>query len=189
MPDKTILRTGRDRLRYSISFEVTLMAMLIPVGAVFFDKPLAEIGLLGVVLSLKAMVMHLVYNWVFDRIDARSARISSERSHVMRVVHAIGFEASLTLTSLPILMIWLKIGMYEALAADIVVTTFIVAYTYVFALAYDKAFPVVRPPVAEAWNKQAIVPAGTAPDRCIRPESGNAGRTDARDDAVAPAPL
>jgi len=150
MTDKAILRTRRDRLRYTISFEVTLMAMLIPVGAAFFDTSLAEIGLLGVVLSLKAMVLNLVYNWVFDRIDARSGRISSERSHLGRILHAVGFEVSLTFTSLPIYMLWLKIGVLEALAADIVVTTFVVGYTYVFTLAYDKAFPLVRPQAAEA---------------------------------------
>lgn len=150
MTDQAILRTRRDRLRYTISFEVTLMAMLIPVGAAFFDTSVAEIGLLGVVLSLKAMVLNLVYNWVFDRIDARSGRISSERSHLGRILHAVGFEVSLTFTSLPIYMLWLKIGALEALAADIVVTTFVVGYTYVFTLAYDKAFPLVRPQATEA---------------------------------------
>ncbi len=149
MTDKTPLRTGRDRLRFSISFELTLMAMLIPAGAAFFDRSLGEIGVLGAVLSLKAMAMHLVYNWAFDRIDARSGRVSSERSHLGRILHAIGFEGSLTLTSLPIYMFWLKLGLVDALAADIVVTSFVVGYTYVFTLAYDRMFPVVRPRVAE----------------------------------------
>lgn len=150
MTDQIILRTRRDRLRYTISFELTLLAMLIPVGAAYFDTSVAEIGLLGVVLSLKAMVLNLVYNWVFDRFDARAGRISSERSHLGRLIHAVGFEGSLIFTSLPIYMLWLKIGALEALAADIVVTTFVVGYTYVFTLAYDKAFPLVRPQSAEA---------------------------------------
>ncbi|WP_340107811.1 PACE efflux transporter [Pikeienuella sp. HZG-20] len=150
MTDQTILRSGRDRLRCTISFEMILMAMLIPAGAAFFDKSLSEIGLLGMALSLKAMVLNLAYNWVFDRIDARSGRISSERSHLGRILHAVGFEFSLIFTSLPIYMLWLKICALEALAADLVVTTFVVGYTYVFTLAYDKAFPLVRPQAAGA---------------------------------------
>ena len=110
----------------------------------------AEIGLLGIVLSGKAMVLNLVYNWVFDCIDARAGRVSSERSHLGRILHAVGFEISLTLTSLPIYMLWLQIGAVEALAADVVVTSFVVAYTYVFTLAYDKAFPLVRRPALDA---------------------------------------
>lgn len=150
MVDKAVLRSGRDRLRYTIAFELTLMAMLIPVGAAFFDTSLMDIGLLGAVLSGKAMVLNLVYNWVFDRIDARAGRIASERSHARRILHAVGFELSLTLTSLPIFMLWLNVGAIEALAADIVVTSFVVAYTYVFTLAYDKAFPLVRAQTVEA---------------------------------------
>lgn len=141
MSNKVVLRSGKDRLRYAISFELLLMAILVPVGAAFFDKPLAEIGLLGAVLAGKAMLLNLVYNWVFDKIDARAGRIASDRSHFGRILHAIGFETSLVLTSLPIYAWWLGIGLLEALMTDLVVTSFVVAYTYVFTLAYDRLFP------------------------------------------------
>ncbi|MEW2917368.1 PACE efflux transporter [Ruegeria sp. ANG10] len=141
MSEKVILRTGKDRLRYTISFELLLMAFLVPVGAAFFDKPVAEIGALGAVLAVKAMVLNLVYNWAFDRIDARARRVASQRSHFGRILHAIGFEASLVITSLPIYAWWLGIGLLEALMTDVVVTSFVVAYTYVFTLAYDRLFP------------------------------------------------
>ncbi|WP_299851870.1 PACE efflux transporter [uncultured Roseovarius sp.] len=144
MSDKVILRSGKDRLRYTICFELLLMAILVPVGAAFFDKPVAEIGVLGAVLAGKAMLLNLVYNWLFDKIDARSGRVSSERSHVGRILHAFGFEISLTVTSLPIYIWWLGIGLLDALVTDIVVTSFVVAYTYVFTLAYDRFFPLVR---------------------------------------------
>ncbi len=145
MTDTPVLRTGRDRLRYTIAFEALLVAMLIPAGAVYFDKPLASVGVLGAILSLKAMAIGLLYNWVFDRIEARKGRIASERPHLLRILHAVGFEAFLTLTSLPIYMLLLDITVFEALAADIVVTAFVVGYAYVFTLAYDRMFPLARP--------------------------------------------
>lgn len=135
------LRSGWDRLRYAAMFEASLLAMMIPAGAYFFDKPAAEIGALGVVLCGKALVMSLLYNWAFDRIDAARGRVASERSQLGRIVHALGFEASLTLTSLPLYVFWLGLGVAEALAADVVVTSVVVAWTYVYTLAYDRAFP------------------------------------------------
>lgn len=145
MSEKIAKRTGRDRIRYAIVFEMGLMAFLIPAGAAFFEKEMKDIGILGVVLSAKAMLLSLVYNWAFDHFDARAGRVSSQRSTVGRMLHAVGFEGSLTITSLPIYVWWLNIGVLDALAADIVITTFVVAYTYAFTLAYDRIFPLERP--------------------------------------------
>ena len=149
MSNKVALRSGKDRLRYSIAFEGTLLMVLVPVGAVFFDKGLASIGLLGVLLSLKALAVSVVYNWAFDRIDARRGRIASDRSAIGRILHAVGFEFFLVVTSLPLYCWWLDLTILQALTMDIVVTGFIVAYTYVFTLAYDRLFP-VRPRAAMA---------------------------------------
>lgn len=144
MSETVVQRSGKDRLRYTICFEISLMTILIPAGSVIFDKPIAEFGLFGAFLAGKAMVLNLLYNWGFDQVDARAGRVSSQRSHFGRVVHALGFEASLTLTSLPIYVWWLQISLLEAFAADIAITTFVVGYTYVFTLAYDKIFPIHR---------------------------------------------
>ena len=141
MSEKVVLRSGKDRLRYTVIFELLLLTMLVPLGAAFFDKPLADIGVLGLILASKAMLINLVYNWIFDKIDAHAGRLATERSHIGRIFHAIGFETSLVVTSLPIYSWWLDIGLLEALMTDIVVTSFVVAYTYFFTLAYDRLFP------------------------------------------------
>ena len=65
MTEKITLRSGRDRLRYTIIFETLLMMMFVPAGAAFFDKPIMDFGLLGIILSGKAMILNLVYNWAF----------------------------------------------------------------------------------------------------------------------------
>lgn len=142
MAGKVAMRTARDRLRYTVSFEILLMAMLVPVGAAFFDKPLSDIGLLGAFLSVKAMLLNLLYNWIFDHADARAGRVASDRSPLGRLLHAAGFEATLLLTSLPVYIWWLNLGLLQALAADLTVTSFVVVYTYGFTLAYDRLFPV-----------------------------------------------
>ena len=142
MKQATALRSGKDRIRYTVAFEASLMAILIPVGALFFDKGLIDIGLLGAILVVKAMVIGLVYNGIFDWLEAKTGRISSDRPPLLRVLHATGFELSLVTTSLPILCWWLQLSVLQALTIDLAVTSFVVAYTYVFTLAYDRLFPV-----------------------------------------------
>jgi len=145
MSKKVALRSGKDRLRYSILLEVALMALLIPAGAFFFDMSIFDIGVLGLVVSLKAVLLSLIYNWAFDRLDARNGRVSSDRKALGRILHAVGFELTLLVTSVPLYVWWLGLSIVEAIATDVVVTSFVVVYTYVFTLVYDRAFPVLAP--------------------------------------------
>ena len=138
-------RTGKDRLRYTCLFEIFLMAILIPVGSFVLEKQMTELGLLTMVLSIKAMLFNLLYNWLFDQFDVRAGRIPTERSLLFRVVHALGFEVGLMITSLPIVVWWLGLTIIQALLIDIVVTSFIVVYTLVFGWGYDRLFPVLQP--------------------------------------------
>lgn len=119
-----------------------MLALLIPAGAVFFDKPVSEIGFLGLMLCFKALLVSLAYNRVFDHIDARRGRVSSDRTVVGRILHASGFELTLLTTSLPIYMWWLGLTLYQALTTDLVITSFVVGYTYIFTLGYDRMFPI-----------------------------------------------
>ena len=143
MSQSPAMRTGADRLRYTVVFEMTLLVLLVPAGAALFDKGWADIGALGLILSTKAMLVNLIYNWVFDHVDARANRISSDRSTIGRIVHAVGFELSLVITSLPIYVWWLTLSVLEALMTDLVVTSFVVVYTYLFTHGSDRLFPVV----------------------------------------------
>lgn len=139
------MRSGMDRLRYTVTFELTLMAMAVPGMALFFDRGLAEMGLVGLFLSGKAMVVNLIYNWIFDRVDAHRGRVSSDRGPLGRILHAVGFETTLMITSLPIYMWWLGLSLSHAVMTDLVITSMVVVYTYLFTLAYDRIYPVGQP--------------------------------------------
>ena len=142
MQKAVVIRSGMDRLRYTCLFEIFLLVILVPVGAMVLDKHMADIGLLSIVLSLKAMLFNLIYNWIFDRLDARAGRIPSERSVIGRVIHAVGFEVGLVLTSLPIVTWWLGLSIFQALLMDLVISSFVVVYTLAFTWGYDLLFPV-----------------------------------------------
>ena len=149
MKNNIAIRTGRDRLRYTCMFEFILILILAPIGAFVFDRHLFDIGLLSVVLSLKAMVFNLIYNWFYDLLDVRAGKIPTKRSFSRRIVHAMGFEFGLVLTSLPIVMWWLGLTLLQAFLMDLIVTSFIVLYTFVFTWSYDLLFPVEQCAIVE----------------------------------------
>ena len=59
-----------------------------------------------------------------------------------RALHALGFECSLIVLTLPLVMHWTGMGWLEALIADIAVALAYVAYAFVFNLGYDRFFPI-----------------------------------------------
>ncbi len=142
MATDIVIRTGLDRLRYALLFEGLLVAMLSVVLLVLFERSLLEMGTFSIALSLIALVVNFVYNSVYDRVDARYGRIPTERSRGGRIVHAVGFEFTLVLVNLPLIMWWMQWSFWQALTFDIIAMAGIVVYTYYFTLAYDRLFPI-----------------------------------------------
>ena len=145
MSQDIAIRSGRDRMRYTMIFEVTLLAVFIPAGVLVFERSHMDIGILTVFLSFKAMLINLLYNWLFDRWDVRNGRVPTERSWQGRTLHALGFEGTLTLTSLPFVMWWLQLNVWQALLTDVVMASFVVVYTMLYTWVYDRVFPVPQP--------------------------------------------
>jgi uncharacterized membrane protein len=142
MATDIVIRTGLDRLRYALLFEGILIVLTAAIMALVFDRGVLSMGALSVILSLVALAINFVYNYCFDVFDVRNGRIPTERSRPWRIVHALGFETTLVIINLPLLMWWMTWTIWKALAFDIVAMAAIVVYTYYFTLAYDRLFPV-----------------------------------------------
>lgn len=136
------IRGGLDRLRYALFFEAILIVLMGAALWLLSEQPLARTGALAVILSVIAVCVALIYNYVLDRIDAHFGRVPTERSVLGRIGHALGLEIVLVGTSLPAIMWWMDWGFWRALTFDIAAIAFVLVYTYLFTYAYDKAFPV-----------------------------------------------
>ena len=145
MATDVVVRTGLDRLRYALLFEGVLVALFSAIAALLFERSLLSMGALSIALSLVALAINLGYNYLFDRLDVRNGRIPTDRSRNWRIVHALGFEATLVIVNLPLVMWWMGWNVWQALALDIVAMAGIVVYTYFFTLAYDRVFPIEQP--------------------------------------------
>jgi uncharacterized membrane protein len=91
--------------------------------ALVLEKQILDVGVLALVLSLKAMLFNLLYNWMFDLFDVRAGRIPTQRNVLRRILHAVGFEIGLMITSLPIVVCWPGLSLLQALIMDLVVTS------------------------------------------------------------------
>lgn len=139
------IRSKKDRLRYTISFELFLTLLLTVLGAWITKRHVIDLGLLAALLIVKAMVINLIYNLWFDKMDVRAGRIPTQRKVAGRIVHALGLEISLAATSLPIFMLWLEFSFFQALMTNISVVLIALVYTLFFSWSYDHLFPVAQP--------------------------------------------
>lgn len=145
MDQKINIRSGWDRLRYTLIFETLLILMVGIALSYLTNRKVTDTGMLAVILSTKAVLINLVYNYMFDKFDVRRNKIPTERSTLGRITHAIGFELFLTLSSLPILMWWLGFTFWQALLLDLATMSVIVVYTYFYTICYDRIFPLAQP--------------------------------------------
>ena len=145
------MRTTRDRIRHAILFEVIGLALIIPLGSTLFGLHASDMGVIGVGSALVAMVWNYVYNLGFDRALQRLTG-HTRKGLLLRVGHAVLFEAGLLVILLPPIAWYLGISLVEALVMDLAIAGFYVAYAFLFNLAYDRAFPL------RSWGGVAAEP-------------------------------
>ncbi|WP_321887072.1 PACE efflux transporter [Paraburkholderia bannensis] len=113
-------------------------------------------GAAAIFTSLVAVAWNALYNWLFERWEARQTQRG--RSPLRRVLHAIGFEGGLVIFLVPMIALTLRVSLFEAFAMDIGLTVFFLVYAYIFNLVFDAVFglPASAMPLPEAaQNSQA----------------------------------
>jgi len=95
------MRTPKDRIRHAISFEIIGLALVTPLGALVFDKPMNAIGVVAIVAATVATIWNYLYNLGFDML-MQHWRGHTRKTVPLRVVHAVLFEAGLLVALLPL---------------------------------------------------------------------------------------
>jgi uncharacterized membrane protein len=135
------MRTTADRIRHTLLFEIIGLAICVPLAAWILDKGLAQIGALSIVLSLTAMWLNYVFNLIFDIALVRLGRPVNVRPVWMRVLHAMLFEASLLILTIPVVAWWLDMTLWTAFLTDIGFALFFLIYAFIYNWVYDVVFP------------------------------------------------
>ena len=134
------MRTGADRLRHTLGFEVLGLMISVPLFSLLTGQPVDHLGPLAIGLSLLATGWNYLYNLLVDHWMLRQlGRL--EKRLIERVLHAMIFELGLLLVALPLTALWLGISLWQALWLDIGFSLFFVLYAFGYNLAYDRLFP------------------------------------------------
>ncbi|MBD9525856.1 PACE efflux transporter [Paracoccus sp. PAR01] len=134
------MRKVGDRIRHALSFEILGLLIATPLGALLFHMPVHEMGVVALVGATIATTWNIIYNYVFDVILQRFTG-TTLKSGVVRIFHAVLFEAGLLLMLLPFVMWYLGVTFWQALVMDISFAVFYMVYAFVFNWAYDRIFP------------------------------------------------
>jgi uncharacterized membrane protein len=126
------------RVLQAVLYEIFAIAFVGPVLGLAFDKPQTSTFGLAVVLSTIALAWNYVFNWLFERWEARQPLRG--RSFARRLAHGLGFEGGLTLILIPVMSGWLAISWQAAFLANLGLLAFFFLYAIAFTWAFDRVF-------------------------------------------------
>ena len=135
------MRTTADRIRHAILFEAIGLTTCVPLAAWILGKGLVQVGGLSLVLSLMAMLVNYVFNVLFDKVLVGLGRPVNVRPVRLRILHAVLFEASLVVLTLPIVAWWLDMSLWVAFLTDMGFMLYFLVYAFVYNWVYDLIFP------------------------------------------------
>ncbi|UZP66114.1 PACE efflux transporter [Desulfovibrio mangrovi] len=146
------MRSGLDRLRHAILFEIIALVLVTPVASALLEKDMDQTAAFAVGMCLIAMGWNALYNWCFDIALLRAGRPLQPRGMWLRAFHAVVFELGLFFVAIPFAMVMLDMNFMEALMAEVGLVTFYLAYAYLYNWAYDLVFPMPVEAVAFAGS-------------------------------------
>lgn len=128
-------RSVKERIFHACTFEFFAIVFTMLIGIFLLNKPIEAMGVLSVLISVTALLLNIVFNWLFDRFFPF---VNGDRPVKIRMLHAIGFEGTLVLFTVPMIAFFLKVSFVEAFMIEIGLLVFFLFYTYIYNWCYDK---------------------------------------------------
>lgn len=149
------MRQTADRIRHAVSFEVIALAIVTPLGMMFFGISLKDMGVVTIVSATIATGWNYVYNLIFDHAMLR-LRGAVHKTPLIRVLHAVLFEAGLLIVLIPFIALYLGVGLWTAFVMDVALAGFYLVYAFCFNWAYDVIFPIPEADHLSAARPQSM---------------------------------
>ncbi len=135
------MRTPADRLRHTILFEVIGLVTCTPLASWALGRDFFRVGVMTMIISLTAMVCNYLFNLAFDHVLESLGHPVNVRPPWLRAVHAVLFEASLMLLTVPFVAWWLDLSLWAGFLTEVGFAVFFLVYAYIYNWAYDAYFP------------------------------------------------
>ena len=137
-PASTGLQGIKRRVIYVTLYEIIAIAAATLGLALLTGQGAGHSSVVAVAASAIAIVWNIVFNWAFERWEARQP--VRGRSVARRVAHAIGFEGGLVFTLVPLFAWWFGVSLWAAFVMDLGLIVFFLCYTFVFNWVFDRVF-------------------------------------------------
>ncbi len=128
----------RRKLVYVILFEALAITSSTIGLSSFSDSSVAHASVAAAASAAIAVAWNLLYNTLFERWESRQT--VRGRGLRRRAAHAIGFEAGLVITLVPLFAWWFDISLWQAFVLDFGLIVYFLVFTFVFNLGFDKVF-------------------------------------------------
>ena len=126
------------RVVQAVLYELVAISLVTPAIAIFFDEGKGSALGLSVLMSSIALAWNYSFNAMFEWWEQRQ-RVKG-RSSLRRLVHGIGFEGGLGLLLIPVMALWLHIGLWDAVLTELGFLLFFMGYTVAFTWSFDHLF-------------------------------------------------
>ncbi|MCR8828204.1 PACE efflux transporter [Pseudosulfitobacter koreensis] len=137
------MRSTADRIRQALSFELIGLLIVTPLFAWLFDHTMSEMGMLVLLGATAATAWNYIFNLTFDHV-LNWRRGATHKTMLLRIAHAVLFEATLLVLLLPLFAWWLGTSLQAALVMEVTFAGFYLVYAFVFTWGYDTLFPPQR---------------------------------------------
>lgn len=126
------------RVVQALLYEAFAIIAVGPALALIFDESAASSIALAVIMSVVALAWNYLFNALFERWESHQP--IKGRSLWRRTLHGLGFEGGLVVLLVPLTAWWLQITLLQALATEIGILLFFLAYAVAFHWAFDTIF-------------------------------------------------
>ncbi|MEV0617206.1 PACE efflux transporter [Nonomuraea sp. NPDC050404] len=130
----------KRKLVYVGGYEGLGMAVGTTVMALLTGASPATTGPLTLTITIVATVWNLAYTYLFEAWERR--RRDRTRTLFRRLLHAVGFQATLVCALIPLIAWWLEITLLQAFLLDLVFIVYVPFYTFAYNWAFDRIFGV-----------------------------------------------
>jgi uncharacterized membrane protein len=126
------------RIVQALLYELGAIAITAPIIGLGFGTSAGSTLLLSALMSTIALAWNGVFNALFERWESRQT--TKGRSLWRRLAHGVGFEGGLVVMLVPLMAVWLKTSLWQALLAELGLLLVFFVYAVVFTWSFDKVF-------------------------------------------------
>lgn len=129
------VRSIKERILHACIFEFFAILFTMLIGILLLNKPINSMGVVSVLISITALLLNIIFNWIFDKLFPF---VNGNRPVHIRILHAVGFEATLVIFTIPLIAYILKMTFIDAFMFELGLLIFFFFYTYIYNWSYDQ---------------------------------------------------